>query len=649
MATTTPDNIQYPVNSDQVAPLASHFKNLADTTQTALNGKASTASVAAKVAKAGDTMTGALVLSGDPTLALHAATKQYVDAGDAALQSQITSNMQTQRMYVKNGAVALTKGTPVYITGADGTNVIIGAAGNGSEGTSSKTIGLLETDLAIDAMGYVVTVGICTNINTSAAGAAGDPVWLGPSGTLLYGLGNKPSAPTHLVYIGVVTRKNANTGEIEVRVQNGFELEELHNVAINSGTLADKQVLAYESATQLWKNKQATGGVTVGATAPTGPNPGDAWYNSNNGMLYVWYVDADSTAQWVQVKANSGLEASILARLGGLESQAIAYGAMSPNYVINGGFDIWQRGSSTISGITNSTFHPDRWLVITDGVGNVNSSRVDVSAQGVGCQYAWRLERTTGTNRWVGIQIIEGALGLVGKTVTVSFWVRKGSALTSGVSIDLSTRASKFGTGYDYTSKTISNASLSTSTFTKVSMSLPITTATSSAGADLFELEIFANQAGASNAYFEITGVQLEVGSTATSFRRAGVTMQGELAACQRYYVRVVGGSPSNGYSTLSPSGYANSTTDVVFTIPLPVTMRTMPSSMDILALSNYIACRWGSVNINLTSLQYNASASTAYMAQLISTAASGLVAGTPYTLVGNANASSYVGFSAEL
>lgn len=208
---------------------------------------------ALKVAKAGDTMTGALVLSGDPTLDLHAATKQYVDAADDALQAQVSDNMETARMYVKNGSTALTKGTPVYITSADGTNVIVGAASNASESTSSKTIGLLETDLAINALGYVVTAGLCTNIDTSGAGAAGDPVWLGVDGAKIYGLGSKPSAPAHLVYLGVVSRKNANTGEIEVRVQNGFELNELHDVAISS--VAAGNVIIRNSANTLWENK----------------------------------------------------------------------------------------------------------------------------------------------------------------------------------------------------------------------------------------------------------------------------------------------------------------------------------------------------------------------------------------------------------
>ena len=207
---------------------------------------------ALKVAKAGDTMTGALVLSGAPTLDLHAATKKYVDDADAAIQAQVTDNLQTSRMYVKNGSTALTAGTPVYITGANGTNVIVGAASNGSEATSSKVIGLLETDLAINALGYVVTAGKLDGIDTSGAGAAGDPVWLGVDGAKVYGLLNKPVAPAHMVYLGVVSKKNASTGEIEVHVQNGFELDELHDVSITSATAGD--VIVRNAGNTLWEN-----------------------------------------------------------------------------------------------------------------------------------------------------------------------------------------------------------------------------------------------------------------------------------------------------------------------------------------------------------------------------------------------------------
>lgn len=155
------------------------------------------------------------------------------------------------RHLVKNGNTPITKGTPVYITGASGTNMIIGIASNTSEMTSSKTIGIAEQDFAVNQQGYVVTEGLITNVNTNGA-SAGDPIWLGVDGAKIYGLAGKPYAPAHLVYLGVVTRVNANTGEIFVHIQNGFEMNELHDVKITSPQ--DGQVLKYQASTGLWIN-----------------------------------------------------------------------------------------------------------------------------------------------------------------------------------------------------------------------------------------------------------------------------------------------------------------------------------------------------------------------------------------------------------
>jgi hypothetical protein len=155
------------------------------------------------------------------------------------------------RHLVKNGTTPITKGTPVYITGANGTNMIVGIASNSSEATSSKTIGIVEQNMAANAFGYVVTEGLISNINTNGA-SAGDPVWLGVNGAKIYGLAGKPYAPAHLVYLGVVTRANANTGEMFVHIQNGFEMNEMHDVKITNPQ--DGQVLKYQASTGLWIN-----------------------------------------------------------------------------------------------------------------------------------------------------------------------------------------------------------------------------------------------------------------------------------------------------------------------------------------------------------------------------------------------------------
>jgi len=147
---------------------------------------------------------------------------------------------------------AINKGQAVYISGANGTNILVSKASNTTQALSSKTLGLLETTGATNAIVNVVTDGLLSGLNTSTA-TIGDAVWLGTSGNLIFGLASKPVAPAHLVYIGVVSRVSATVGEIIVKIQNGFELSEIHDVSLTS--VANNQLLSYDSATSLWKNK----------------------------------------------------------------------------------------------------------------------------------------------------------------------------------------------------------------------------------------------------------------------------------------------------------------------------------------------------------------------------------------------------------
>jgi hypothetical protein len=181
-----------------------------------------------------------------------------VDATDynATWQDNYADWTSVVKHIVKNDGTALiTKGTPVYVTGADGTNMLVRAASNTSEATSSKTMGLMQSNITTTGgtqTGFVVTEGLLGGLNT-AGQTAGDPVWLGAGGTLLYGLINKPYAPAHLVFIGIVTKVSAGNGEIFVKVQNGFELEELHNVDLETTVPVNGHILGYDGT--LWVNK----------------------------------------------------------------------------------------------------------------------------------------------------------------------------------------------------------------------------------------------------------------------------------------------------------------------------------------------------------------------------------------------------------
>lgn len=150
---------------------------------------------------------------------------------------------------------AVTKGNAVYISSADGTNMIVTKADYSVEGTSSKTIGLMKQSLSLNGIGRVITEGLLAGTGSdplnTLAGNAGDPVWLGANGNLLFGVANKPYAPLHMVFIGIVTRSHAINGEIFVKVQNGFELQELHNVSAQSPS--NRNGLFYNVSTNLWE------------------------------------------------------------------------------------------------------------------------------------------------------------------------------------------------------------------------------------------------------------------------------------------------------------------------------------------------------------------------------------------------------------
>lgn len=163
-------------------------------------------------------------------------------------ESQVAHTISNQ---VKAG-VAINKGQAVYATGADGTNIIVGLASNAAEATSSKTLGLLDATVSANGFANVVENGKLDGLNTLGA-VAGDPVWLGVNGNLIYGLANKPYAPANLVFIGIVTRVNANNGEIFVNVQNGFELNEIHDVDLKTTVPVNGDVLGFNGT--LWVNK----------------------------------------------------------------------------------------------------------------------------------------------------------------------------------------------------------------------------------------------------------------------------------------------------------------------------------------------------------------------------------------------------------
>lgn len=146
----------------------------------------------------------------------------------------------------------------VRVTGAQGQRLKVDLAQATNDLLSAETIGLVTETINNNEEGFITTSGLIRNINTtgslqSETWTDGDILYLSPTvaGQVTK---VKPVAPNHLVIIGYVVSAHATQGSIFIKVDNGYELDELHNVLID--TPLEKDVLQYEASTSLWKNKQ---------------------------------------------------------------------------------------------------------------------------------------------------------------------------------------------------------------------------------------------------------------------------------------------------------------------------------------------------------------------------------------------------------
>jgi len=168
------------------------------------------------------------------------------------LVTNVIGQQLHQRVNNRTGSV-LAKGTAVYLSGSQGNRITVAKALGVSNAFSANTFGIVAESIANNQSGYVITEGLITNINTSAL-VEDSAVYLSP--TVAGGLTTtKPQAPQHTVYIGVCVKSNAGSGELFVKIFNGQELEELHNVRITSPV--DKASLYYKLNEKLWRDTTA--------------------------------------------------------------------------------------------------------------------------------------------------------------------------------------------------------------------------------------------------------------------------------------------------------------------------------------------------------------------------------------------------------
>jgi len=181
---------------------------------------------------------------------------------------------QEQLALCYNGSGStIVNGAVVAVTGAQGSKPSIVLADADSEALSASTLGVATENIANGAEGFVNTFGLVRNVDTSAF-TAGAPLYLSQTaGGLTM---TRPSAPAHTVFIGWAIKINASSGEIFLNINNGWELDELHNVLITSPTSGN--TLIYDASVGVWKNANLTDGtgitITEGAGSITITNSG---------------------------------------------------------------------------------------------------------------------------------------------------------------------------------------------------------------------------------------------------------------------------------------------------------------------------------------------------------------------------------------
>ena len=322
------------------------------------------------------------------------------------------------------------------------------------------------------------------------------------------------------------------------------------------------------------------------------------------------------------------------------------------NYCLNSDTSIWQRGTS-IAAAGSVVYGADRWSFFRAGL----STGATMSRQAAGLtgfQYSMRVQRDSGntnTEQIIAFQALESSqtIPLAGKTITFSFWAKAGANLSSTGSAVSATIIS--GTGTDQSPNTFRFGGWTTQT-TALTISTALTTSwvryegTATLGSSVTQIGINlgfipTGTAGA-NDWVEFTGIQVEIGSIATGFQTATGTVQGELAACQRYYFR---STPGTNYGGHGAYGSARTTSVVKAPIPFPVQMRVIPTSIDFSALS---------VNDGQTIIAVTAVAFSAYESQVVAypeftVSGTPLTQYRPYHVNNNNNSAAYLGFSAEL
>ena len=325
-------------------------------------------------------------------------------------------------------------------------------------------------------------------------------------------------------------------------------------------------------------------------------------------------------------------------------------GTVQANPVLNSAFQVWQRGTS-VTGAGGGAYTADRWFLYAGGQATVSRQATGDTTNLPNIQYCARVQRNNASSDTTNIPFIQSfetinSVQYAGKTVTMSFYARKGANYSPTGSGLVATLATGTGTDQNYESAGYTGGATPISTTATLTTTWQRFTYTATLASNITELTtrfviVPTGTAGAAD-YFEITGVQIDIGSVALPFRTYAATIQGELAACQRYYYRT-----TTGGSAAAPIVYAfaYSTTASQGFVPFPVTMRVNPSSTADFSLITTQDIATGSYFVP-TGVVYNGLSPNGV--QVLFTGMSGLTVYRQYAVYTTTSAG-YLAFNGEL
>lgn len=284
---------------------ATQTQVIVDTTKAAISASASGAETSLTLSPTSAKLITPAVDAGTATVGQvlglsNAATGEveFITAGDMLKSVYDTDDdgivdfAEALKTEVRNSTGAtLRKGYIVYLSGSTGNlpNAVLAQAN--SDATSAQTFGVVYADIANNSDGFIVTIGQINTLDTRTVATFpftadtlvdGDVVYLSPT-TPGWITNVKPLAPQHVVYVGMVVRTSPTNGTIQYRIQNGYELYELHDVAVLGAANNDYLYRDTTVTPPLWKSRQLTAShitdsTTVGRNLITLPNPSAVRY-----------------------------------------------------------------------------------------------------------------------------------------------------------------------------------------------------------------------------------------------------------------------------------------------------------------------------------------------------------------------------------